>query len=477
MAYDTKVAEAWGDYVSTGTGQRWDAGVIVYEDTSLRTATRCYYRVVCQAWSSGAMDVHANATVGATNDSDGSWEGTFSNSAGGYFTFYQWDTWYTRDKTARSVSFWAKFSVTGGFGNGTSAATATVTMPARPSWAVTYDANGGTGAPSSQTKYAGEALTLSKTAPTRAGHEFLGWATSAGGSVVYAPGATYSRDAALKLYAVWRLLYSPPSVALSAFRTATAQATSESPAGGYARAAWDWSVDRTTSSANTAKSVACRHREAGGAWSAATVTGGTTGASGSCYAAFAASTTAAHEVEVTVTDSLGGSTTRSAVVPAAAVPIDVANAGRGVGILSTAPQEGLSVGTLTLTDTSAPAAASHPLARLSRLLELAAADTGWTYLWGSLESNRYVRWCVRMGVCYVEATRVNGISSSGWKAGTLPKSVWPPASTYHALACWHRDHTAQMWVGGANDGGGEGQVWLYNNGTDDVSGSASWPIG
>ena len=87
MAYDTKVAETWGDYVSTGTGQRWDAGVIVYEDVSLRTSTRCYYRVVCQAWSSGAMDVHANGAVGATNDSDGYWEGTFSNSAGGYFTF------------------------------------------------------------------------------------------------------------------------------------------------------------------------------------------------------------------------------------------------------------------------------------------------------------------------------------------------------------------------------------------------------
>ena len=476
MAYDTKVAEAWGDYVSTGTGQRWDAGVIVYEDTSLRTATRCYYRVVCQAWSSGAMDVHANATVGATNDSDGSWEGTFSNSAGGYFTFYQWDTWYTRDKTARSVSFWAKFSVTGGFGNGTSAATATVTMPARPSWAVTYDANGGTGAPSSQTKYAGEALTLSKTAPTRAGHEFLGWATSAGGSVVYAPGATYSRDAALKLYAVWRLLYSPPSVTLSAFRTASAQATAESPAGGYARAAWDWSVDRTTSASNAAKSVTCRHREAGGAWSAVTPSGGTTGASGSCYAAFAASTTAAHEVEVTVKDSLGGSTTRSAVVPAAAIPIDVANRGLGEGILSAAPTEGLSVGTLTLTDATSPAAASHPLSRLMGLLSIAATTTGWTYLWRD-GSDRFVRWCVRMGVCYLQAHRVNGLSSSGWKAGTLPASVRPDHSLWQPATPRQENNTAQLWVGGTEESDGGGPVWLYNNGSGDVSGIMSWPIG
>lgn len=477
MAYDTKVAETWGDYVSTGTGQRWDAGVIVYEDTSLRTATRCYYRVVCQAWSSGAMDVHANATVGATNDNDGYWEGTFSNSAGGYFTFYQWDTWYTRDKTSRSVSFWAKFSVTGGFGNGTSAATATVTMPARPSWAVTYDANGGTGAPSSQTKYAGEALTLSKTVPTRANHEFLGWATSAGGSVAYAPGATYSADAALALYAVWRLLYSPPSAALSAFRTATAQATSESPAGGYVRASLSWSVDRTTSASNAAKSVTCRHREAGGTWSAATVTGGTTGASGTCYAAFAASTTAAHEVEVTVTDSLGGSTTRSAVVPTAAIPIDVANRGLGVGILSAAPTDGLSVGTLTLTGATSPAAASHPLSRLVSLLTLAATTTAWAYLWGSAVSNRFVRWRVLMGVCHLQAYRVNGITSSGWQAGVLPAAARPDHSMWQPATPRHENNTAQMWVGGSKESGAEGQVWLYSNGSDDVYGIMSWPIG
>lgn len=476
MAYDTKVAETWGDYVSTGTGQRWDAGVIVYEDTSLRTATRCYYRVVCQAWSSGAMDVHASVTVGATNDNDGYWEGTFSNSAGGYFTFYQWDTWYTRDKTARSVSFWAKFSVTGGFGNGTSAATATVTMPARPSWAVTYDANGGTGAPSSQTKYAGEALTLSKTVPTRSNHEFLGWATSAGGSVAYAPGATYSEDAALALHAVWRLLYSPPSAALSAFRTATAQATSESPAGGYVRASLSWSVDRTTSASNAAKSVTCRHREAGGTWSAATVTGGTTGASGTCYASFAASTTAAHEVEVTVKDSLGGSTTRSAVVSAAAIPIDVANKGLGVGVLAAAPSEGLRLGGLTLTGVASSSVASRPFSGLLRLLDLAALTQGWTYLWQSSSSAvDYVRWRMLMGVVYLEVCHVPGVGAGGWKCGTLPASARLPYDLYHPMTCWREDHTAMAWVGGSN-GTDPGEVWLYNNGSDHMYGMASWPV-
>jgi YD repeat-containing protein len=73
------------------------------------------------------------------------------------------------------------------------------------SYEVSYDANGGTGAPMSQTKTHGTALTLSATRPARAGHAFLGWATSAGASsAAYQPGAAYTDDASLTLYALWR---------------------------------------------------------------------------------------------------------------------------------------------------------------------------------------------------------------------------------------------------------------------------------
>lgn len=81
---------------------------------------------------------------------------------------------------------------------------ATVTIPARPSYTIAYNANGGTGAPSSQTKYYGYTDTkLSTTIPTRTGYSFQGWATSASGSVAYAPGAVYTADANVTLYAVW----------------------------------------------------------------------------------------------------------------------------------------------------------------------------------------------------------------------------------------------------------------------------------
>ena len=70
-------------------------------------------------------------------------------------------------------------------------------------YAVTYNANGGSGAPSSQTKTYGVSLTLRTGVPTRSGYNFLGWATSSTGAVAYQPGDSYTTNAALALYAVW----------------------------------------------------------------------------------------------------------------------------------------------------------------------------------------------------------------------------------------------------------------------------------
>lgn len=70
-------------------------------------------------------------------------------------------------------------------------------------YTVSYNANGGSGAPSSQTKTYGVNLTLSSTVPTRTNYIFQGWATSSTGSVAYQPGGTYTANAGVTLYAVW----------------------------------------------------------------------------------------------------------------------------------------------------------------------------------------------------------------------------------------------------------------------------------
>ena len=71
-------------------------------------------------------------------------------------------------------------------------------------YSVTYNANGGSGAPSSQAKLYGANLTLSGTKPTRTGYSFKGWNTnSAGTGTAYSAGGTYSANAAVALYAQW----------------------------------------------------------------------------------------------------------------------------------------------------------------------------------------------------------------------------------------------------------------------------------
>ncbi len=73
-------------------------------------------------------------------------------------------------------------------------------------YTVSFNANGGTGAPSSQTKTYGQTLTLSSTVPTRTNYTFLGWSTSNSATTpTYAAGGSYTANASATLYAVWEL--------------------------------------------------------------------------------------------------------------------------------------------------------------------------------------------------------------------------------------------------------------------------------
>lgn len=91
-----------------------------------------------------------------------------------------------------------------------------VSYPAAASYTVSYNANGGSNAPSSQTKYQGYNLTLTSSTPTRAGYAFNGWNTNSSGTGTnYSAGGTYSADSGVTLYAKWTALapiFSAPTV-------------------------------------------------------------------------------------------------------------------------------------------------------------------------------------------------------------------------------------------------------------------------
>lgn len=85
-----------------------------------------------------------------------------------------------------------------------SSTTGTISTKMRRQYSVVFDANGGSGAPSAQTKLYGDTLTLSDTEPTNGGLEFLGWSTSADSEeIAYSPGEEYTADSDIALYAVW----------------------------------------------------------------------------------------------------------------------------------------------------------------------------------------------------------------------------------------------------------------------------------
>jgi len=73
-------------------------------------------------------------------------------------------------------------------------------------YTITYNANGGSGAPTSQTKTYDIDITLSTTVPTRTNYIFLGWSEDKNATTAtYKAGATYKKEGNTTLYAIWKL--------------------------------------------------------------------------------------------------------------------------------------------------------------------------------------------------------------------------------------------------------------------------------
>ena len=78
---------------------------------------------------------------------------------------------------------------------------------------ITYDANGGTGAPAPTTKEEDTDVRISYTKPTRTGYRFLGWASTANATEAeYQPGDLYTQDEDVTLYAIWE--YVPAGITI-----------------------------------------------------------------------------------------------------------------------------------------------------------------------------------------------------------------------------------------------------------------------
>lgn len=218
-------------------------------------------------------------------------------------------------------------------------------------YTVSYDANGGTGAPAAQTKTYGKSMTITSTEPTRARYRFIGWADSKTAvTAQYSAGGTYEKAVTsnVTLYAVWELAYQPPVVSKVTAVRCDADGN-DADDGTYARVSAVWSVD-TVYDASNVGTVVGRYAAQGSEESTQFDMAPNGTASGTATAIVPnMSADVQYLITVTASDAveIGGvmyTGELSAVLTKAAFVLDFHKGGRGIGIGCAAPSDGLDVG-------------------------------------------------------------------------------------------------------------------------------------
>ena len=310
-----------GTYSISGNGSATKTVTVTFKnfntdngDSATKTVS---FTVTVPEWTSYTIKYNANGGSGAPS-SQTKWKDqtlTLSSTKPtrtGY-SFLGWST----SSSATSATYAA-----GGSYTANAAATLYAVWKAN-TYTVSFNANGGTGAPASQTKTYGVSLTLSSTKPTRTNYTFKGWGTSASATTVsYAAGASYTTNAAITLYAVWELSYVKPTISgFSLYRSDSSGTASDE--GTYACVKFNW----TTSISATA--VTIEYRQSGStSWTTVTVaSSGTSGSVSKIISGFDTETT--YDFRITVNDGTT-SLIKSGTLTALLYLIDFKSGGDGV---------------------------------------------------------------------------------------------------------------------------------------------------
>lgn len=283
------------------------------------------FNVTVPAWTSYTIKYNANGGSGAPGNQT-KWKNqtlvlsTTKPTRTGY-SFLGWST----SSSATSATYSA-----GGNYTANAAATLYAVWKAN-TYTVSYNANGGSGAPSSQTKTYGVTLTLSSTIPTRANYNFKGWGTSASATTVsYAAGASYTNNAAITLYAIWELAYIKPRITNFTVERCISDGT-VSDDGTYAKVIFDWATDKEVASI-----VINRKSASETTWTSITVTAsGTSGSISTIIGSGELEADTSYTITVTVTDSIDFNTATK-TLPNKFYTVDFNDNGTGVSFGGTA---------------------------------------------------------------------------------------------------------------------------------------------
>lgn len=242
----------------------------------------------------------------------------------------------------QSIDTRANIRINGAYA-GLSEAVLALTVAAKPSHTVSFNANGGSGAPGNVTKWWGESLTIPNTKPTRANHTFLGWSETADGTVQYQPGQSYvgTSDSNYTLYAVWKLNSLPPTISsYYAYRCDAAGNAQDD--GTYVRHVAVWHVDTAHDTSNQCTSLKFGYKDSSGwhDYDVVVASSGTSGTSSILPGGYQASST--YELRCTLTDKHATVQSFTTVGPAAFI-LDFSADGKGIGIGQAAPNAGTNV--------------------------------------------------------------------------------------------------------------------------------------
>lgn len=329
------MAESLGNVVNNWR-VRNQSTVTATENGRVRIKVECFINSANGYWLSG-LNVHGGAAVnGQWNTVDQTNVSIAQNSGVGLVSK---EVWVNRTKATQNVLCTAEARVSG-FAAGTSRSDLRISVPPKPSHTVSYNANGGSGAPGGQTKWWGEVLTLSGTRPTRANHTFLGWATSANGAVAYQPGGRFGSDANTTLYAKWKLNTKPPTIPLFTAQRVDADGN-PAESGTSVKLEAAWRCDTSGDGANTVQSVKFAVQDANGSWRETSAEA--SGATGTATVTLSdLSADSSWRFRVVVKDKYGTVTSFTTVGPQRFL-LDFSADGRGIGIGVGAPAEGVAI--------------------------------------------------------------------------------------------------------------------------------------
>ena len=333
----------WGDIVSVGSSNFEKGKIGIYtEVTNTKTMTDIYVEIwFATPYSCIDSDnnIYFDMGGGVTSASTFRGSATINHddnhnewSASNRTLIWKGSCNYYRYANAQYCNLYAKFDGVGIVSNRAMYANTSVEIPALESYTISYNANGGSGAPSSQTKYYGHTLTLSTTIPTRTGYTFKGWSTSSTAtSATYSPGEYYKANAAAKLYAVWELAYTPPLIKrLKASRCDSDGTLNDF--GTYAKIQFNWECSQLTGT-NNVSSIAIYYKSSSSANWGNPVTVSANGYAGTVSGKVIGGSLdldTVYNVKVIVKDSLGGETPLETIVSAAKFVIDFLSGGGGV---------------------------------------------------------------------------------------------------------------------------------------------------